>query len=120
LDPKNFDYFYNKVVFSFSSPQVFRQFNSLLRSNEKSNPFIAYDNNLDCKIFINSINEIGYKVVQVRFIVDVLFQDGKRTRINKIATINYDFFNYEMDLESRYINPLGFLITNYRVVDENF
>jgi type IV secretion system protein VirB8 len=120
LDTKNFNYFYNKVVPALSSPAVLRQFNFLLRSNEKSNPFIAYENNLECKIVINSITEIGDKTVQVRFTVEVLSSDNKRLRFNKIATLNYEFVNYEMDQEIRYINPLGFLITNYRVVDENF
>jgi type IV secretory pathway component VirB8 len=97
-----------------------RQFNFLLRSNEKNNPFIAYENNIDCKVIINSINEIGQDGIQVRFTVEVLSQDMRRSKFNKIATINFEFINYEVDEETRYINPLGFLITNYRVVDEIF
>jgi type IV secretion system protein VirB8 len=120
LDTKNFNYFYDKVVPAFSAPQVLRQFKYLLRSNEKSNPLIAYDNNIECNISINSMNEIGNGAIQIRFTVNAIFEDGKKKRINKIATLNYEFINYEMEEETRYINPLGFLITNYRVVDENF
>lgn len=120
LDTRNFNYFYNKVVPAFSTSSVLRQFNFLLRSNEKNNPFIAYENNIDCKVIINSINEIGQDGIQVRFTVEVLSQDMRRSKFNKIATINFEFINYEVDEETRYINPLGFLITNYRVVDEIF
>lgn len=120
FDPRNYGYFYNKVVPAFSSPDVLKQFNNLIRSNEKSNPRIAYEDNLDCKVIINSMNEFDNNAIQVRFTVEYVTPDSRKMRITKVATINYDFVNYEMNEEMRYINPLGFIITGYRVSNENF
>ncbi len=37
---------------------------------------------------------------------------------HKVIYVDFEFANLELSLKDRYLNPLGFLVTNYRVEDE--
>ena len=118
FDGNNSEYFYKKVVASLSAPDVYRQFNYLIRSNDKSSPislFTGADSNI---VQIISISELKQNTLQVRFIVEGRFPSGTIVKINRIAIIEYSFYNFDMSEEMRYINPLGFTITSYKVSNE--
>jgi type IV secretion system protein VirB8 len=119
FDPVNYNYYYYKIVKAMSNEMTYRQFLYTLRSNGKDNPMVLFANNEASMINIVSISILKEKVLQVRFVAEGRFADGKSIRANKIAVIEYDFLNLEMNEERRYINPLGFIVNSYRSTDEN-
>jgi type IV secretion system protein VirB8 len=76
-------------------------------------------NNEVSKVTITSITPIKPKVLQVRFVVEGRFSDGSTVRSNRIAILEYNYFNVEIEEAKRYINPLGFVVTSYKASDEN-
>jgi type IV secretion system protein VirB8 len=119
FDTKNYDYFYHKVVKTMSTDAVYRQFLSILRSSSRENPVNLLANNEVSKVTITSITPIKPKVLQVRFVVEGRFSDGSTVRSNRIAILEYNYFNVEIEEAKRYINPLGFVVTSYKASDEN-
>ncbi len=118
-DTKNSDYFYYKVVRAMSSDTVYRQFLSILRSGGKSNPINLLANNQQSSINITSITPLKSDTLQIRFVVLGDFANSNSVRVNKVAILEYNYYNIDLDQEKRYINPLGFLVTSYKVSDEN-
>jgi type IV secretion system protein VirB8 len=119
FDTKNYDYFYHKVVKGMSDDKVYKQFLSILRSGTKDNPVNLLANNETSKVTITSITPLKPKVLQVRFVVEGRFGDGSTVRSNRVAIMEYNYFNVEIEEAKRYINPLGFIVTSYRATDEN-
>ena len=119
FDPNNYNYNYYKVVKSMSNEATYRQFLYGLRASNKDSPMAVFANNESSTVNIVSISILKEKVLQVRFVVEGRFSDGKITRLNKIAVIEYDFLDLEVSEEKRYINPLSFIVNSYRSTDEN-
>lgn len=119
FDTRNYNYFYHKVVRFMSDDKVYKQFITLLRSGNKDNPVKYLDGNESSKIVINSITILKEKVLQVRFVVEAKFGDGSTIRANRVAILEYDYYDVGTEEEKRYINPLNFIITSYRATDEN-
>jgi type IV secretion system protein VirB8 len=60
------------------------------------------------------------EVAQVRIMAEELNrQSNTRTQRHFVITISYGFKTVDLSLEDKYINPLGFLVTNYRTTEEN-
>ncbi len=66
---------------------------------------------------ITYLNDPERKVAQVRFMVEETFKKVK-TRYPKIATIEYDFYELELNRAERLVNPLGFQVLSYRLDEE--
>lgn len=119
FDTRNYDYFYHKVTRFMSEDRIYKQFLSVLRSGNKDNPIKVLANNETSKISITSITTLKPKVLQIRFVVEGRFGDGSSVRVNRIAIMEYEYYNIPTEEERRNINPLGFTVTNYRASDEN-
>ncbi len=119
FDPNNYNYNYYKVVRSMSNEATYRQFLYGLRTSNKDSPMVVFARNESSTVNIVSISILKENVLQVRFVVEGRFSDGKITRLNKIAVIEYDFLDLEVSEEKRYINPLSFIVNSYRSTDEN-
>jgi type IV secretion system protein VirB8 len=113
--PMDIEYKKN-VVRLFSSGGVYSRYNMTM-INDKNSPPNKYgvNNNLTVKIRSIQFLETG-KLAQVRFAVTE--SEGAKQSFNKIATINFDYVAMELNMTERYINPLGFIINDYRVDDE--
>ena len=119
FDTKNYEYFYHKVGRFLSEERVYKQFLMTLRSGNRDNPVKLLANNETSKVSITSITTLRPNVLQVRFVVEGRFGDGSTVRSNRIALIEYNYFNLPTEEERREINPLGFMVTSYKVSDEN-
>jgi type IV secretion system protein VirB8 len=115
-DPANYDYNYKNIVRLFSTPSIYSGFSIFLNSDPKS-PLKMYGQSTSTKLKIRSIQFLDQgKTAQVRFTI-IENNDEKRSSY-KIATIGFVYAQMEMNMEDRYINPLGFQVTVYRVDDE--
>ena len=86
-------------------------------TNNPNSPINLYSNITSSGIKIRSVQALSENTLQVRF--DAWYAASNYTkRISKIATVNYEYRNLKLKEEERFINPLGFTVTYYRVDDE--
>ena len=115
-----YNYNYFTIVRSLSDKDVYSHFRSSVYSSGSNNPLLLGGQG-KASLTIRSIKHLppssgqGY-LVQISFVRNVS-SPGKSYSENKIATIGYDYFDRKMNDEEREINPLGFLVTSYRVDD---
>jgi type IV secretion system protein VirB8 len=104
------------VVRLFSSGGVFSRYNMNM-INDKNSPPNKYGVNNTLTVKVRSLQFLqAGKLAQVRFTITE--GEGAKQIFNKIATINFDYVAMELNMTERYINPLGFIINDYRVDDE--
>ncbi|ETO91952.1 MAG: type IV secretion system protein VirB8 [Candidatus Xenolissoclinum pacificiensis L6] len=106
------------VVKNLSTGPVFTEFTSqVLRRSNPDSPLNVLPNVSNVSLRIRSIQYLDLNNVQVRFTVEMEQSAGLIVK-NKIVNIGYLYVDQEMTNEERYINPLGFRITSYKVNDE--
>lgn len=117
FNPDTFQYNYYTEVRLLSDADVYSEFRYWIRLSNQDSPINLYANVISSNIKIKSIQHIGAKSVQIRFSLE--FKEKNRVIAkDKIAFISFDYYTLEMNQEERYVNPLGFQITSYRVDDE--
>jgi type IV secretion system protein VirB8 len=57
------------------------------------------------------------RLVQVHALIEEKI-GGSLTQYHKIITLGFEYIKLQLNPEDRYINPLGFRVTNYRVDEE--
>lgn len=99
-----------------SAADVYGQYKSLIRTPD--GPIQKAGKNGSITIQLKSMVLINEKAVQVRFKENAIFNNGENSMSDKIAYLEFEFVNLELPLEQRYLNPLGFRVTKYRLEDE--
>lgn len=66
---------------------------------------------------IKSITPLDSTTVQVRISVDERTREAS-AQLQKIVLLAYEYVNLDLNPDQRFINPLGFIVTSYRVDDE--
>ena len=119
FDPNTFEYDYYTSVRLLSSPDVYYEFRSWVRPKNVNSPMNVYANVKSLRIKINSIQYLDDEyTVQIRF--SIMFEDNLSNSVtkNKIVIISYGYYSLDMNQDERYVNPLGFQITSYKVSNE--
>lgn len=117
FNPNTFQYNYYTEVRLLSSYNVYDDFRYWVRVSNQDSPVNLYANVLSSNIKIKSIQHITANSVQIRFGLE--FNEKNNTIAkDKIAFISYTYSELDMGQDERYVNPLGFQITSYRVDDE--
>ncbi|MFV9875924.1 MAG: virB8 family protein [Rickettsiales endosymbiont of Dermacentor nuttalli] len=112
----NYEYNYRTIVRLYSTAVVYNAFTRAFQNNPK-NPITMYGTNNSTSLKVRSIQFLTPgKTAQVRF--TIVENEGAKTSFHKIATVDFEYTQMEMSIEDRFINPLGFQITNYVVSDE--
>jgi type IV secretion system protein VirB8 len=111
-----YDYNYKTIVRLLSSGKVYNSFRRYI-ADPAASPITRYGSNITTSLTIRSIQLLKPgEQAQVRFRIA---EDGAAGKVyNKIATIDYGFRPMTLNPEERYVNPLGFQVTYYRVDDE--
>ncbi|MGL9717809.1 MAG: virB8 family protein [Wolbachia sp.] len=118
FDPYNYNYNYYTKVRLFSSPGVYNEFRNYIRLQNMDDLFNLYSDFVKNEFKIRSTQKLDDDTLQVRFAVEFTRKDGSSTRKNKIVIMSYRYASLEMNDQQRYVNPLGFQVTSYRVDDE--
>ncbi len=118
FDPYNYNYNYYTKVRLFSSPSVYNEFKNYTKLQNMDDLFGLYSDFIKNEFKIRSIQKLHDNTFQVRFTVEFTQKDGNSIRKNKIAIMSYRYASLEMNDQQRYVNPLGFQVTSYRVDDE--
>jgi type IV secretion system protein VirB8 len=116
-DVNNLEYDYN-VVRVMSEPEtVYHEF---LRERSKDNPD-SPTNKLQAygtrRVSFKSISYINPTAAQVRLQITETLGNNSKV-MHKIALVTFEYTNLELTPEERNINPLGFIVTNYRLDED--
>lgn len=65
-----------------------------------------------------SISYLKPDFVQARLLIEETSVNGAVTQLHKIVSINFEYTKLGLTNEERYINPLGFRVTEYRIDED--
>jgi type IV secretion system protein VirB8 len=113
-------YEYNTVARLLSSSTVYRQFRTII-NDPATSPISKYGSNNTTTLEIRSIlflddNPGGGQTAQIRF--TIVEDQGSKIRINKIASIVWDYVEMNLNFEDTMVNPLGFQVQFYSISDD--
>lgn len=113
-------YNYNTVVRLLSSSNVYREFKNFINDPGNS-PVIKYSSSNTTRIEIRSILMLksspgGGQNAQIRF--SVVEEQGGKQKINKIASVIWDYVEMDLNFDEKTVNPLGFQVQFYTVSDD--
>ena len=115
--PDTFQYHYYTEVRLLSNANVYNDFRYWIRISNQDSPINLYANIISSSIKIKSIQHISTDAVQIRFSLNFREKNNSISK-DKIAFISFGYHNLEMNQDERYVNPLGFQVTSYRVDNE--
>jgi len=117
-DYRTYGYDYHKVVRLLSASNIYNKFRRDVSTRNEKSPVNLYGRAVKLEVSIKSVQDIN-NAKQIRVLVRHI--KGNRTikKEHKIIYLKYRFANLNISLEDRLINPLGFLVTEYRV-DQDF
>ncbi|QKX02898.1 type IV secretion system protein [Wolbachia endosymbiont of Litomosoides sigmodontis] len=118
FDPYSYNYNYYTKIRLFSSPNVYNEFKNYIGSQNMDDLFNLYSGFVKNDFKIRSTQKLDDDTFQVRFTVEFTQKGGSSIRKNKIVIMSYRYAPLEMNDQQRYVNPLGFQVTSYRVDDE--
>ena len=107
---------YNLVRIMSESKKVYPQFVSEADPNNPRSNAARLGSFGDRTIKLKSITYLSPQLVQVRFSVE-----EKATATitqHKIALLSFEYVKMSLTTEERYLNPLGFRVTDYRVDED--
>ena len=107
---------YYKDVRAMSSDTVYSRYRGAFGFNNPNSPYNSHAQHSTRTVKLKSMVFTGEKVAQIRVSIE---SGGSLTRkSDKIIVMEFNFRNIEMNEEERFINPLGFIVTLYRIEDE--
>jgi type IV secretion system protein VirB8 len=112
----NFDGLSRKTIRLMSRNEIYYQYIGYIK-NPKNDPTILYGNRNSTYLNIKSWSKIDSKKYIVRFSVAQTNEELKSK--DKIAIVQFDYFDMQLSESDREINPIGIQITGYRVDDDN-
>lgn len=110
---------YNIVRLMSEPRTVYAQFQSEAEANNPNSSVARFGSVGKRDVQIKSISYIEPQVAQVR----VLLMDRNNginidTQTHKLIVLKFQYVKMELSKEDRYLNPLGFRVTDYNVYDE--
>lgn len=110
---------YDKVIL-MSTPQVANQYKAIYDpSKGNARDEVLGQRGTRAVNIISVVPDIDKSIATVRFETVTVDSQGTRSTANWIATVTYEYVSASIDNDIRLINPLGFVVTSYRVDKEN-
>jgi type IV secretion system protein VirB8 len=111
------EYSFNQVVRLLSSPLVYSNFRTKIGAGYSGSP-LRLTNKATRDIKIKSITFLKPQTAQVRF--KSFDQSGNKTRNERhlISTISFEYTDMNLSKAQRAINPLGFQVMSYSIVED--
>lgn len=110
-----FDRAYNEVGL-MSTDEVYGQYRRAYNKGNPQSPYNLYGNYNFKSVELKSMIFQDDKTAQVRIRVEV--SGTKGAVLDKIIYMQFRFDNLELNENQRYVNPLGFVVTLYKIEDE--
>lgn len=100
----------------FSADNVYSQYRRLVDPGNLQSPYNVYGQYTVRKVELKSLIMQDKNTAQVR--LRAVLEGGQSGTADKIVVMKFEYNNLEMSDEKRLINPLGFIVTSYRIDDE--
>lgn len=110
------DNFFNVVRVLSASGVYFSDYRPKFSISNPNSPYNIYGENTTRRVVLKSLIFQSPNTAQVRIGFEV--NGIVNLRQSKIVLIDFNFSNIEMNEDERFINPLGFQVTFYRIEDE--
>ena len=115
---QTFQYNFDTVVRVLSTPTIYySDYRPTSAASNPNSPYNLYGQNTTRTAKWKSIIFQSEKVAQVRLTLET--QGSSSSQSDKLVLIAFDFQNVEMNDNERLVNPLGFVVTMYKIEDEN-
>lgn len=106
-----------------SAPAEQERFAAWFRGSNPQSPQVTLGRGAVSRVTVKSMSLLGPKVAQVRFLREVRRTEGtprpgEAAATHWIATVHFDWSQHAVSNQDRLVNPLGFLVTDYRVDPE--
>ncbi|WP_078674219.1 MULTISPECIES: virB8 family protein [Bartonella] len=107
-----------ETVSLLSSPEEQERFASWYGARNPQSPQILYKH-ATVTITIKSISFINQDVAQVRYYRTIRDNENNKEFITHwVATLSFEYINAPISVQNRLINPLGFIVNEYRTDPE--
>ncbi|WP_273756634.1 virB8 family protein [Bartonella sp. MM73XJBT] len=107
-----------QTVSLLSSPEEQERFASWYGAKNPQSPQILYKH-ASVTITIKSISFINQDVAQVRYYRTIRDDETNKEFISHwVATLTFEYINAPISVQNRLINPLGFIVSEYRTDPE--
>lgn len=116
-DPYTYRIDYNRVRL-FSTGSVFGSAYRRISETSENSPVRIMGSRGRIRVGIKSIQFLESSYVQVRFRTTPEGSKGDIVAKDWVSYLRFRFANLEMTTQDRFINPLGFQVTFYRVTEE--
>lgn len=116
-DDANLAYNYNRVRLMSDAGSVYGEFLGETNPNNPQSNLARLGSTGVRVIRIKSITYLKPQVVQVRLAIDEKGPGGVK-ELHRIVLMTFDYVTMNLSLEDRYLNPLGFRVTEYRVTED--
>ena len=102
-----------KTVSLLSAAPEQKRFSELYRGSNPNSPQVLLGHNGTAEITIKTVSMLSENVVSIRYLKEV--RRGDETSLSHyIATITFAYIPANLSTNDRYVNPLGFAVTDYR------
>lgn len=105
-----------KHVRLFSSNLVFGQYRRAVDQNNLQSPYNLYGTTSNRYIELKSLIMQSKNTAQIR--IRMIVEGTQSMTMDKIVLMTFEYDNLEISDDKRLINPLGFIVTSYRIDDE--
>lgn len=101
-----------------SNPDEQARFAALYRGSNPESPQNLLGRGAVARVQVKAISLLGRNIVQVRFLRDT--RRGEEHKLSHwVATLTYAYVNAPTSSNDRLVNPLGFLVSEYRADPES-
>ena len=109
---------YNLVRIMSESSKVYAHFVAEADPNNPRSNAARLANSGERTVKIKSITYLNPQLVQVRVYIEET--GASITTMHKIILIAFEYVKMSLSMEERYLNPLGFRVTDYRIDEDVF
>jgi type IV secretion system protein VirB8 len=109
---------YATVRVMSESTNVYSQFKREANPSNPGSAVARLGTNGTRNVKFKSITYLKPNHAQIRLLVEESAANGGTLQFHKIVTIIFEYTRLELNNEERYINPLGFHVTEYRVDED--
>ena len=102
-----------RSVALMSVPAEQRRFQESYRGSNPQSPQVLYGKSATVRVTISSVSMLDHNVASVRYLKTVLRGDDTQTS-HWIATLTFSYSSAAMSAADRMINPLGFLVSDFK------
>ena len=107
-----------EAVTLMSSPQVQQEYSGWFRGSNRNSPQVVLGRDGSASLSWVSTTFLGPQLAQVRFVQNERKGDTQLPAKRLVATVAYDFAPGQVSSSTMNVNPLGFVVTSYRVDTE--